>query len=92
MYLVDSFLYILRYLHSSYHLVVKQMLYKMNDVVRVVIELEDNILILFVNIQTCYVTRVRILDIMLGIHSGFYPWGSVGIVKCSAQCVRNTRN
>jgi hypothetical protein len=29
---------------------------------------------------------------LLEIHSGFYPWGSVGFVKCSAQHVRNARN
>jgi hypothetical protein len=29
---------------------------------------------------------------LLGIRSGFYPWGSVGFVKRSAQRVRNVRN
>jgi hypothetical protein len=30
--------------------------------------------------------------VLLGIHSGFYPWGSVGFIKRSAQRVRNVRN
>jgi hypothetical protein len=30
--------------------------------------------------------------LVLGIRSGFYPWGSVGFVKRSAQRVRNMRN
>jgi hypothetical protein len=38
MYLVDSPLHILKFLHSSCYLVVKQMFHKMNDVVRFVIE------------------------------------------------------
>jgi hypothetical protein len=44
---------------------------------------------------TTYSTQINLFSscqTMLEIHSGFYPWGSVGFVKCSAQHVRNVRN